>query len=207
MPNNTFNITQPNLVQELSDRTQESSFVDLNQNQPYTTLDYQIYEDTTGNSTENFIIERQNYNNTIEITLSEPNPQPTSNISIIEIKTLNPPQNINNVTQMDTASLFSKSFSENAADKSYLAIGDDSSNSQEVDEHLQTSMMLSPKSDSDMEANETDLKSLNWLQNYTNFMSGKLKVYSSLELPQIKSLQPTIKSNKSTFCGFCPSMA
>lgn len=191
MPNNTFNITQPNLVQELSDRTQESSFVDLNQNQPYTTLDYQIYEDTTGNSTENFIIERQNYDNTIEITLSEPNPQPTSNISIIEIKTLNPPQNINNVTQMDAASLFSKSFPENAADKSYLAIGDDSSNSQEVDEHLQTSMMLSPKSDSDMEANETDLKSLNWLQNYTNFMSGKLKVYSSLELPQIKSIQPT----------------
>lgn len=177
LQNNTFNITQSNLVQELSDRTQDASFVDLNQNQPYTTLDYQIYEDGhTANSTENFIIERQNYDNTIEITLSEPNTQPTSNISIIEIKTLNPPQNINNVAQMETASLFSKSFPENGADKSYLAIGDDSSNSQEVDEHLQTSTMLSPKSDSDMEANETDLKSLNWLQNYTNFMSGKLKV-------------------------------
>lgn len=172
------------MVQELSDRTQESTFVDLNQNQPYSTMDYQIYEDGhTANSTENFIIERQNYDNTIEITLSEQTTQPTSNISIIEIKTLNPPQTINNVTQMETATLFSKTFPENGADKSYLTIRDDSSNSQEVDEHLQgTSTMLSPKSESDMEANETDLKSLNWLQNYTNFMSGKKAVFSSLGL-------------------------
>lgn len=191
------------------DQTQETTFVDLNQDQPYDPLQYHIYEETIANtnSTENFVIERENFDNEnhntnnhcLEISLnnadSEPISQPSSNISIIEIKDfkdLCSSQAID-IAQLQVANLFKNNFvmdlkadnCSNYAQNSVksemtpLTFSEESSNSisssRDVSDHLQgTSTLLSPKSDSDVEQCETDLKSLNWLQNYTNIMAGKM---------------------------------
>lgn len=194
------------LVTVSDDQTQETTFVDLNHDQRYDPLQYHIYEETiaNANSTENFIIERENFddenhntnNHCLEISLnnadSEPISQPSSNISIIEIKNLCSSQAID-IAQLQTANLFKNNFvmdlkadncsnyAQNAikTEMTPLTFSEESSNSisssRDVSDHLQgTSTLLSPKSDSDVEQCETDLKSLNWLQNYTNIMAGKM---------------------------------
>ncbi|XP_066151799.1 uncharacterized protein [Euwallacea fornicatus] len=177
MQNGNYSITTQ--VDELN-QPQDTNFVDLNQNQPYATVNYEIYQEHPQNSdsTENFVIERQCFDNAMEISLVDQNSsvaQPTSNISIIEIKdvcSLAPPID---VTQLNAANLFhsSANYPQENTQITYLDIKDDSSSSEKFcGDHLQgTSTMLSPKSESDLDQNETDLKSLNWLQNYTNIMS------------------------------------
>lgn len=74
------------------------------------------------------------------------------------------------------------------SETSQLSLSEESSNSlssnRDVSETFGsfqgTSTLLSPKSESDMEQNETDLKSLNWLQNYTNIMAGRKRLIPSL---------------------------
>ncbi|KAL1489154.1 hypothetical protein ABEB36_014095 [Hypothenemus hampei] len=135
------------LVNPLSNACEQSqTFLDLNQNEPI--IHFQMYEETSSPSsaTENFIIERSE---NMEIKLE--NSVRENTISIIEIKDL---CSTNNMSQ------FHRNFD------------DESSSTADVSDHLQgPTTLLSPKSDSDMEQNETDLKSLNWLQNYTNIMT------------------------------------
>ncbi|ENN76615.1 hypothetical protein D910_05785 [Dendroctonus ponderosae] len=124
--------------------------------------------------------------------------QSTSNISIIDIKDL---KNICsadplNSSQLQGADLLKNNFIVNAepdssnncstyeplikSETSQLSVNEEFSNSvssnRDVSENFGgfqgTSTLLSPKSESDVEQNETDLKSLNWLQNYTNIMAG-----------------------------------
>ncbi|XP_050297951.1 forkhead box protein P1-like isoform X2 [Anthonomus grandis grandis] len=188
VPNDGFDLS----VEEISDPLGieniplNSTFVDLNQEQSY---QYQAYEDTMhqhSTSTESFIIEQENLsssNHCIEISL-EPT-QNTSNISIIEIndvKTLcssiAPDFHESNILD-NTSYVLNLKENLNAQNSEINSLAFSEESSQSVlshrdlsDNHFQgTSTMLSPKSDSDIEQNETDLTSLNWLQNYTNIMS------------------------------------
>ncbi|XP_048519696.1 uncharacterized protein LOC109538205 isoform X2 [Dendroctonus ponderosae] len=210
--NGTFSIDAHDLSEELCistqcEQNQEASFIDLNQNQPYETIQYQIYEENSCQpiSTENFIIEQESFQGGLEICLADRNSsldlnsinQSTSNISIIDIKDL---KNICsadplNSSQLQGADLLKNNFIVNAepdssnncstyeplikSETSQLSVNEEFSNSvssnRDVSENFGgfqgTSTLLSPKSESDVEQNETDLKSLNWLQNYTNIMA------------------------------------
>ncbi|CAG9767175.1 unnamed protein product [Ceutorhynchus assimilis] len=168
-----FSIKQPEFLPEVQNcieiessasfdaipnQNDERTFVNLNQDQ-YETLQYEIYEETIQNSTEDFVINQESFENgCIEISLNNENDlaMDSSNISIIEIRDFPPAQTVD-IAQIQ---FNAQNYSE------------ESSNNSEKFVTNTSSTLLSPKSDnSDMEQCEPDLKSLNWLQNYTNIMA------------------------------------